>query len=224
MIPVPAGTVTIQCEEGPQEIELGEFWILPTEVTWEMFDAYHLRLDRTRSAEGTPADAVTRPSKPYLPPDRGFGHAGFAALSMTHQAAERFCDWLSLKTGRTYRLPTEAEWQHVCELGAIDPAAADAYAWHAGNSDEMTHAVASKQPNALGVYDMYGNVTEWCNGLDGKPVTLGGSYREDPLQFGCDARFPKTSEWNASDPQFPKSRWWLADASWAGFRIVCIPE
>jgi len=224
MVPVPAGTVTVQTDTGPQEVEVGPFWILPTETTWDLYDTYHLRQDRRRSLEGTMADAVTRPSKPYAPADRGFGHGGYAALSMTHHAAKAFCTWLSFKTGKTYRLPTEAEWQWVCELGGVAPETIDQHAWHKGNAERKTHPVASKQPDELGLYDLYGNATEWCTGLDGEPITLGGSYLDPPEMLGCAARFPQTPEWNESDPQFPKSRWWFADASWVGFRFVCIPN
>jgi formylglycine-generating enzyme required for sulfatase activity len=224
MIGIPPGTVTVDTGNGPREIEVGPFWIGRTELTWDAYDVFCLRLDRTRSEFGTAADAVTRPSKPYSPPDRGFGHAGYAALSMTHHAAETFCQWLSLKTGRTYRLPTEAEWQHACEQGAIDPAGVDEHAWHKGNAEYQTHAVASKKPCAFGVYDMYGNIWEWCTDLDGQPITAGGSFRESADQLGPLARARQDDTWNASDPQFPKSSWWLADASWVGFRIVCVPE
>ncbi len=224
MIPIPGGTVTVQTPDGPQQVEVAPFWILPTEATWEMFDAYHLRLDRTRSAEGTLADAVTRPSKPYLPPDRGFGHAGYAAMSMTHHAAESFCKWLSLKTDRTYRLPTEAEWLHLSKLGGVSAPKIDEYAWHKGNSENQTHPVASRQADALGLYDLYGNVTEWCTDSAGKPVTFGGSYQDPAASLYPPAVIPQTPDWNVSDPQFPKSRWWLADASWVGFRFVCEPE
>ena len=223
MVPVPAGTVTIETENGPQEVEVGPFWISPTELTWDLYDVFQFRLDRTRSAEGSDADAVTRPSKPYLPPDRGYGHDGYPAISISYKGADSFCKWLSLKTGRNYRLPTEAEWQYVCRLGKVDENAIDEFAWHKGNTDYTTKPVAALKPDARGIYDMYGNVAEWCTDIEGNPVTYGGSFQDTADNLGWAARVPPSERWNDSDPQIPKGTWWLADCGFVGFRIVCVP-
>lgn len=209
------------------------FWISRTEVTWDAFDVFIYRLDEggEQGAGGAggagdmgaaaSADAVTRPSKPYLPPDRGFGHEGFAAITMSHANATAFCEWLSSKSGKRFRLASEDEWEHACGGAPTDLSGA---AWHAANAEGKPHRVGGKAANAHGLHDMLGNVAEWVNGRDGKPVVKGGSYRDGAEQMTPAARQVNSRAWNASDPQIPKSKWWLADAPFIGFRMVCEVE
>lgn len=220
---VPGATATMRMVGVPGGPETGPFWIGVTEVTWDLYDVFVYRLDEPPNAPDG-ADAVARPSKPYISMDRGFGHAGYPAISMSSRAAEAFCAWLSERTGRRYRLPTEREWRHVCSLGARERTDYPAIAWCRENAGGTTHPVASKGPDALGLYDLLGNAAEWCVGDDGRHVVTGGSYRDRAARLGCDARLEPTPDWNASDPQLPKSVWWLADAGFVGFRVVRDPS
>lgn len=225
-IPVAAYKVEMMPIPASADGTIKPFWISKAELTWEAFDVYVYRLDE--EAGQPKVDAVTRPSKPYLPPDRGFGHEGYAAISMSFKNATEFCLWLSKKTGMTYRLPTEAEWEHAARAGVTgtyahgdDATKLPEFAWFADNAEDVPHPVGKKKPNAWGLHDMHGNVAEWVTGRDGKPVTKGGSYRDAALALAVSARAEQRPAWNASDPQIPKSAWWLADGPFVGFRIVC---
>ena len=91
---------------GDAEGEINPFWIGRTEVTWNAYDVFLYGLDMPDDELGDDdSDAITRPSKPYISMDRGFGHAGYPVISVSSRGAAAFCTWLSLKTGRRYRLP-----------------------------------------------------------------------------------------------------------------------
>ncbi|HIE51455.1 MAG TPA: hypothetical protein EYP85_06820, partial [Armatimonadetes bacterium] len=230
MIPVPGGTYEMPDPAHPgakRKVVLKGFWMGKTEVTWDEYDVFLYRLDEKEEKAAGKAHAVSRPTKPYGNPDRGFGHHGYPAIGITYHAAEQYCRWLSLKTGKKYRLPTEAEWEYACRAGVLpagpleDRTWLDDHAWYWENSEDKTHPVAAKQPNAWGLYDMLGNAAEWCQGRDARPVVRGGSYTDPAAKVHPAARQHQTPAWNASDPQFPKSKWWLPDAPFVGFRVVC---
>lgn len=220
LVRVSGGRVTLP--DG-STAEVGDFWIGRTEVTWDAYDIYAFRLDGSDPDLPAGVDAVARPSRPYGAPDWGFGHQGYAALSMTQHAATQYAAWLSAKTGHSYRLPTEAEWRRVLalaypDLEASDDAALAERAWFAPKADGTTHPVGSLAPDALGLYDLLGNASEWVMPADGARVTLGGSYRDSTLRPVV--RATQERAWNRTDPQIPKSRWWLSDGPFVGFRIL----
>jgi formylglycine-generating enzyme required for sulfatase activity len=217
MVPVPGGTVVID----GRSVSVAAFSIGRTEVTWDMYDVFALGLDTSPAGGG--ADAEARPSEPYGAPDQGWGHAGYPVINVTRDAAEAFAGWLSRKTGKRYRLPTEAEWLRAAALaagGELTAARRDALAWHAGNAGGRSHPAGQKAADALGLYDLFGNVAEWVSGGGPLPVARGGSFRDPAGAVGPDARAVQEESWNDRDPQLPKSRWWLTDAPFVGFRIV----
>ncbi len=232
LLPVPAGKAKITDPADPtkvQEVSVGPFYMSKTEVTWDQYDIFVYRLDEPADQQNV--DATSHPSKPYIPPDRGFGHAGYAAIGMSFKGASEYCDWLTKKTGHKYRLATEAEWEYAARAGAAgdfagasNAASLNEFAWNKDDSEAKTHPVGTKKPNAWGLFDMTGNAAEWVVGTDGKPVTKGGSFKDGPDELKISARLKQASAWNASDPQIPKSKWWLADCTFVGFRIVREPD
>ncbi len=228
LVRVPGGTITVNDPANPGEsveVEVKPMWVSATEITWEPYDIFVFGLDSTSNEA---ADAVTRPSKPYLPPDRGFGHNGYAAISLAYKGADEFCKWLSAKTGRKYRLPTDAEWQYFVAAGATtdysfgdDVELLKDHAFYEKNSGWQARRVGTREPNKWGIYDGHGNVAEWVAGIDGKPTTCGGSWLDEADALKLDVRRAMDPSWQMSDPQIPKSGWWLADCTWVGFRIVC---
>ncbi len=110
------------------------------------------------------------------------------------QNAEKFCNWLSDKEGKRYRLPTEAEWEYCCRAGKSgtrycfgnEDAELPNYAWYHANNTIGTHPVGQKLPNAWGLYDMHGNVFEFC-----QDWRDGEYYKYSPVQ---DPQGPNTAE------------------------------
>ena len=192
----------------------GNFWISRTEIPWDLYDIF-LQFINSPDNLSKGVDAVTGPTPAYASVDRGFGRAGYPAISMSAQAAEAFVNWLSSRTGRTYQIPTIEQWNKA-NTG-------DGGAWHLWNSEKTTHPVATKEPNTLGIYDMQGNVGEWVKTKDGTRV-IGGSFRTPPESLGQKSLLTPIKGWNKTDPQLPRSPWWFADADFVGLRIISIGD
>jgi formylglycine-generating enzyme required for sulfatase activity len=269
MVPIPAGEFLLGSpeseadrgdDEGPQvKVKIDAFWMGKYEVTWDEYEQWMFslewedrqRLKREPTPEDALADAVTRPTKPYTDMTFNMGRDGYPAISMTQLAAKLYCQWLSAKTGDYYRLPTEAEWEYACRAGTTtaysfgdDVSLLDDYAWHFDNADDKTHKVGLKKPNPWGLYDMHGNVAEWCldqyhedayqriqdRKLTDNPLLLptelyprsvrGGSWDDDPDRLRSAARRGSHENWKIQDPQIPKSVWYHTDAKFLGFRLV----
>jgi formylglycine-generating enzyme required for sulfatase activity len=270
MLPIPGGKFMMgspdserghKPDESPQhEVEIEPLWMEKYELTWDEYEVFMATLDieRRKSIAEKPtendklADALARPTKPYTDMTFGMGKTGFPAISMTHYAARMYCKWLSAKTGRYYRLPTEAEWEYACRAGTTtaysfgdDRSKLGDYGWYYDNSGDGYKKIGLKKPNPWGLYDMHGNAAEWVldqyiadfySQLKGKttlePLAIskskfphpvrGGSYFDGTADLRSAARKPSDKDWEATDPQLPQSVWYLTDAPWVGFRI-CRP-
>lgn len=217
---LPAGEVTV----AGKATQVKSIWVAQTEVTWDLYDVYAFRMDMSREDQAKGVDAQARPSKPYGAPDRGFGHAGYPALGMTSNAASKFCEWLSRKTGKSFRLPTEAEWECAARAGATsEPSPLIDFAWHWENAEDSTQPVGKRKPNAWGLYDMLGNAREWAIDPKGTAVACGGSYEDKAAVVKFSLRHYYDPKWQEADAHVPKSKWWLSDGPFIGMRVVCEP-
>ena len=268
MTPIPGGKFTMGSpdseadrndDEGPQhEVEIAPFWMGTHEVTWDEYNIFTFSLDVKRrevlnlemTAGDVLADAVAHPTKPYVDMSFGMGKDGYPAICMTQYAAKMYCEWLSAKTGRYYRLPTEAEWEYACRAGTTtayffgdNPDDLEDYAWYYDNALDKYHKIGEKKPNPWGLFDIHGNVSEWVldaydpgyyqKGADqllSNPLNppkemynrtiRGGSWDDDPEDLRSAVRRPSHPDWKEKDPQLPQSIWYLTDAQFVGFRIV----
>ena len=267
MVPVPGGTFRMgspadevgrDADEGPvREVALEPFWMGAHEVTWDAYHVFMLQQDKSRrpadpdrvAPQDELADAVSRPTPPYVPMDFNMGVDGYPAIAMTQFAAKQYTKWLTMKTGRFHRLATEAEWEYACRAGTTtawsfgdDVDDLEEAGWFFDNADDQYQKVGSLPPNPWGLYDMHGNVAEWClDGYDAKihgkleagvldpvnwatalypRVVRGGSWDHDPEDLRSAARMSSRAGWKVQDPQIPKSIWYHTDAKFLGFRVV----
>ena len=206
MVAIPGGTFKMGSQKGdkfscedeyPQHtVTVSPFFMGELEVTWDQYWAFYLQ---TMSEGRTPpekiyanntrpdVDVVSGPTPPFGAPDQGWGGGERPALTMTHYGAETFCQWLSLKTGKKYRLPTEAEWEYAARGGTetpyffegkpskytnegffkkitgIDTTTINRYVIYCNNSKNRTQEPKRIAPNAFGLKNMLGNAMEWCS-------------------------------------------------------------
>ena len=143
--------------------------------------------------------------------------------------AMEFCRKLSSKEGRTYRLPTEAEWEYACRAGTQtrysfgdSNLSLGDYALYEDNSSKKPHPVGQKKPNAFGLYDMHGNVLEWCNDFYSDSYANAGSTDPQGASSG-QVRVLRGGCWYGN-PRYCRSAYRFRNspdnANYYGFRVV----
>ena len=127
-------------------------------------------------------------------------------INVTWKDAMDYADWLCRQTGRSYRLPSEAEWEYAARAGSQsrwsfgdNASELSRYAWYDENSGGKTHPVGQKQPNSWGLHDVHGNVWEWVedcwhNSYKGAPDD-GSVWGEEELG-NCERRVVRGASWN----------------------------
>lgn len=205
MIAIPGGTFQMGSEEkekfrredeGPvRRVTVSPFFMAEVETTWDQFWAFYgqtMSEGRTlpeavyANNNDPEVDALSGPTPPFGFPDQGWGGGDRPAITMTHYAAETFCQWLSMRTGKKYRLPTEAEWEYAARGGTQTPyffpgkpqdfsnqgfmrtffnAQTDgisSYVIYNNNSKNRTQEPDKVKANPFGLKNMLGNVMEYC--------------------------------------------------------------
>ncbi|TAL76369.1 MAG: hypothetical protein EPN88_03030 [Bacteroidetes bacterium] len=227
MVAIPGGTFNMgsseneplrKPDEGPvRKVTVSKFWMAKTEVTWDEYLAFFRATGSQGRTEGQVVikknvDAISGATPPWGAPDQGWGKGSRPAITMTWHAANVYCQWLSMVTGKKYRLPTEAEWEYACRGGTQTPY------FFEGNPKDLsatgllkkifgpdTAIIASrvvyklnsfgktKEPstvkvNPFGLKNMSGNVAEFC--LD---LYSPGIYKADTVA-AVNPRGPATGQ------------------------------
>lgn len=183
------------------EVAVPDFFIGQYPLTFEEYDAF--------------CEATQREK----PDDNGWGRGRRPVINVSGNDANAYCEWLSTLTKKRYRLPTEAEWEYAARGGSLSKGFQYAgsndlneVGWYGGNSKGRTQPVGEKKPNELGLYDVSGNVWEWCEdtwhdnyqgapnngkawmrGGEGDLVVRGGSWDTDDANCRAAGR-----AWNPS--------------------------
>ena len=222
MMGSPTNEKDRESDETQHQVSLSGFYIGKYTVTFDQYDAFCTATNRSK------------------PNDNGWGRGKRPVINVNWIDANAYCNWLSQKTGKTYRLPTEAEWEYACRAGTTTPfntgnnlttaqANYDGNYPYNNNSKGIyrakTLAVGSFAPNAWGLYDMHGNVWEWCNDWYGTYSSGSQTNPQGPNSgsdrvlrggsWGGDAGGCRSANRNGRNPDYRYGNY--------SFRVVLVP-
>lgn len=185
-----------KADEGPvRNVSISPFFMSEIEVTWDAFWTFYsqtmsegrINPEAVYANNLNPVDGISGPTPPFGNPDQGWGGDDRPAITMSHYAAQTYCQWLSMVTGKKYRLPTEAEWEYACRGGTqgayffegdpkrlseeslrsrllgADTTNISRHVIYALNSGARTHRPEDVEANPFGLKNMSGNVYEYCS-------------------------------------------------------------
>ena len=189
MVAIPKGRFMMGSKTGNKnelplhEVFVNAFSMGAYEVTFEEYDQF------AASVAGY-----------ELPDDKGWGRGKRPVIYVSWEDAKAYANWLKEKTGKAYRLPTEAEWEYAARAGTQgdyywEQGDSNQFAWFSDNSGDKTQPVGEKKPNGFGLYDMSGNVLEWvqdCYVDNYKQAPTDGSAWETP---NCGSRVLRGGSW-----------------------------
>lgn len=249
MVRVSGGSFTMGCIDGQDkdcspsekpthEVRLSNFFIGKYEVTNAEFAIFLNDITDNPTRTIYPSEAVEEyrwglqkiPGNETLQWMPAKGYEKHPVVGVNWYWAKAYCDWLSRKTGQQYRLPTEAEWEYAARGGQnvskkrflfSGSDQIDEVAWYQGNA-KNTYPVGQKNPNPLGIYDMSGNVYEWCQDWYG-PYSAGNqnnprgpaSGQEKVMRGGSFGMFEESLYLSDRAQNFPN----LSNQN-LGFRVV----
>jgi formylglycine-generating enzyme required for sulfatase activity len=201
MVLLPAGEFLMGDDAGEDDekpahrVQLGAFYIDTAEVTQASFQAM---MGRNPSKSVGPQKPVERVSW-YAAVQYCNMRSGREGLQPCYDLKTLKCDFAA----DGYRLPTEAEWEYACRAGTAtrwsfgdNPAELAKYGWFKGNAGGTTHPVQEKQPNAWGLYDMQGNVAEWCNDFYSERYDASGPSKDPTGPTSGDERVLRGGSWS----------------------------